>query len=47
MRVPQNLSEVTIDKYIKAINIIENDDFELSIMLRTLNLFTEKSIEIY
>lgn len=45
MRVPQNLSEITIDKYIKAINIIENDDFELSIMLRLLNLFTVKSID--
>lgn len=45
MRVPQNLSEVTIDKYIKAINIIDNEDVDLGIMLRLLNLFTGKSIE--
>lgn len=45
MRVPQNLSEVTIDKYIKAIDIIENEDIDLGIMLRFLNLFTGKSIE--
>ena len=45
MRLPQNLSEVTIEKYIKAINIIENEDVELGIMLRLLNLFTGKSIE--
>ena len=45
MRVPQNLSEVTIDKYIKAIDIIENEDIDLGIMLRLLNLFTGKSIE--
>lgn len=45
MRLPQNLSEVTIDKYIKAINIIENEDVELVVMLRLLNLFTGKSIE--
>ena len=45
MRLPQNLSEVTIDKYIKAINIIENEDVELVVMLRLLSLFTEKSIE--
>ena len=44
MRVPQNLSEITIDKYIKAINIIENEDIYLGIMLRLLNLFTGKSI---
>ena len=45
MRVPQNLSEITIEKYIKAINIIENEDVDLGIMLRLLNLFTGKSIE--
>lgn len=45
MRLPQNLSEITIDKYIKAIDIIENEDVELSVMLRLLNLFTGKSIE--
>lgn len=45
MRLPQNLSEVTIDKYIKAINIIENEDVELVVMLRLLSLFTGKSIE--
>ena len=45
MRLPQNLSEVTIDKYIKAINIIENEDVELVVMLRLLNLFSGKSIE--
>lgn len=45
MRLPQNLSEVTIEKYIKAINIIENEDVDLGIMLRILNLFTGKSIE--
>ena len=45
MRLPQNLSEVTIDKYIKAINIIENEDVELVVMLRLLSLFTEKSLE--
>ena len=45
MRLPQNLSEVTIDKYIKAIDIIENEDIDLGIMLRLLNLFTGKSIE--
>ena len=45
MRLPQNLSEITIDKYIKAINIIENEDVELVVMLRLLNLFTGKSIE--
>ena len=45
MRLPQNLSEVTIDKYIKAINVIENEDVELVVMLRLLNLFTGKSIE--
>ena len=44
MRVPQNLSEVTIDKYIKAIDIVENEDVDLGIMLRLLNLFTGKSI---
>ena len=45
MRVPQNLSEITIDKYIKAINIIENEDVELVVMLRLLNLFSGKSLE--
>ena len=45
MRVPQNLSEVTIDKYIKAIDIIENEDIDLGIMIRLLNLFTRKSID--
>ena len=45
MRIPKNLSEVTIDKYIKAIDIIENEDIDLGIMLRLLNLFTGKSIE--
>ena len=45
MRLPQNLSEVTIDKYIKAINIIENEDVELVVMLRLLSLFTGKSID--
>lgn len=45
MRLPQNLSEITIEKYIKAINIIENEDVELVVMLRLLNLFTGKSIE--
>lgn len=45
MRLPQNLIEVTIDKYIKAINIIENEDVELVVMLRLLSLFTGKSIE--
>ena len=45
MRVPQNLSEVTIDKYIKAIDIIENEDVELVVMLRLLNLFSGKSLE--
>ena len=45
MRVPQNLNEVTIEKYIKAIDIIENEDVELGIMLRLLNLFSGKSLE--
>ena len=45
MRVPQNLSEVTIDKYIKAIDIIENEDVELVVMLRLLNLFSGKRLE--
>ena len=45
MRVPNSLQEITIDKYIKAINIIENEDVELVVMLRLLNLFTGKSIE--
>jgi len=45
MRVPQNLSEITIEKYIKAINIIENEDVELVVMLRLLNLFSGKSLE--
>lgn len=45
MRLPQNLSEVTIDKYIKAIDIIENEDVELVVMLRLLNLFSGKSLE--
>ena len=47
MRVPQNLSEVTINKYIKAIDIIENEDIDLGIMIRLLNLFTGKSIFQY
>ena len=45
MRVPQNLSEIMIEKYIKAIDIIENEDVDLGSMLRLLNLFTGKSIE--
>ena len=45
MRVPNSLQEITIEKYIKAINIIENEDVDLGIMLRLLNLFTGKSIE--
>ncbi len=45
MRVPNSLQEITIDKYIKAIDIIENEDIDLGIMLRLLNLFTGKSIE--
>ena len=45
MRVPNSLQEITIDKYIKAINIIENEDVELVVMLRLLNLFSGKSIE--
>ena len=45
MRVPQNLSEITIYKYIKAIDIIENEDVELVVMLRLLNLFSGKSLE--
>lgn len=45
MRLPNRLQEVTIDKYIKAINIIENVDVDLGVMLQLLNLFTGKSIE--
>ena len=45
MRVPNYLNEITIDKYLKAIDIINNEDIELSVMLRVLNLFTGKSIE--
>ena len=45
MRIPNSLQEITIDKYIKAINIIENEDIELGVMLRLLSLFTGKSIE--
>ena len=45
MRVPNSLQEITIDKYIKAIDIIENEDVELVVMLRLLNLFTGKSLE--
>ena len=45
MRVPNSLNDITIDKYLKAIDIINNDDIELSVMLRVLNLFTGKSIE--
>ena len=45
MRLPNSLQEVTIDKYIKAINIIENEDVELVVMLRLLNLFSGKSLE--
>ena len=45
MRVPNSLQEITIDNYIKAIDIINNEDVELAVMLRLLNLFTGKSIE--
>ena len=45
MRVPNSLNDITIDKYLKAIDIINNEDIELSVMLRVLNLFTGKSIE--
>ena len=45
MRVPNSLNEITIDKYLKAIDIINNEDIELSVMLRVLNLFTDKTIE--
>ncbi len=45
MRVPQNLNEITIDKYLKAIDIINNEDIDLSVMLRVLNLFTDKTFE--
>ena len=45
MRVPNSLNEITIDKYLKAVDIINNEDVELSVMLRILNLFTGKSIE--
>ena len=45
MRVPNSLQEITIDKYIKAIDIIENEDVELVVMLRLLNLFSGKSLE--
>lgn len=45
MRLPNSLQEITIDKYIKAIDIIENEDVELVVILRLLNLFTGQSIE--
>lgn len=45
MRVPNSLQEITIDKYIKAIDIIENEDVELVVMLRLLNLFSGKNLE--
>ena len=45
MRVPKYLNEITIDKYLKAIDIINNEDVELVVMLRLLNIFTGKSIE--
>ena len=45
MRVPKSLNEITIDKYLKAIDIINNEDVELVVMLRLLNIFTGKSIE--
>ena len=45
MRIPNSLQEITIDKYIKAIDIIENEDVELVVMLRLLNLFSGKSLE--
>ena len=45
MRVPNSLNEITIDKYLKAIDIINNEDVELVVMLRLLNIFTGKSIE--
>ena len=45
MSVPNSLQEITIDNYIKAIDIINNEDVELAVMLRLLNLFTGKSIE--
>lgn len=45
MRVPNSLNEITIDKYLKAIDIIENEDVELVVMLRLLNLFSGLSIE--
>ena len=45
MRVPKSLNEITIDKYLKAIDIINNEDVELVVMLRLLNLFSGLSIE--
>ena len=45
MRVPNSLQEITIDNYIKAIDIIENEDVELAVMLRLLNLFSRLSLE--
>ena len=45
MRVPKSLNEITIDKYLKAIDIINNEDVELVVMIRLLNIFTGKSIE--
>ena len=45
MRVPNSLNEITIDKYLKAIDIINNEDIELSVMLRLLNLFTGKTFD--
>ena len=45
MRVPNSLQEITIDNYIKAIDIINNEDVELAVMLRLLNLFSRLSME--
>ena len=45
MRLPNSLQEITIDKYLKAIDIINNEDIDLSVMLRVLNLFTDKTFE--
>ena len=45
MRVPNSLQEITIDKYLKAIDIINNEDIDLSVMLQVLNLFTDKTFE--
>ena len=45
MRLPNSLQEITIDKYLKAIDIINNEDIDLSVMLQVLNLFTDKTFE--